>query len=301
MRNETGASVEKNPTITVCDTRTVDQQVNAIPSKIYTDTNTLRYFGTAFRASRLDEDLRDQMIMSPFSVLELIAQLATGGVEEAFSAIQAIPRVHNAAAIGLLPWSDDLIRQTVFGLDPEEDVITPALNNAVNNSLNATTPTVLHHDALQLRNLLIRAKGVAVANFSALLNSWRSEGPITHEAHRTIFASSIARRCGAPTEDVDVNRAIHLLNAFYIFQLEKLAIAAQHANYNAARRANDLYDAEQLVYLSDPTLHFLTSDGGFNRSAASSQFDRIHIAQPASLMDTAQASAIIRDILTNAE
>jgi hypothetical protein len=79
--------------------------------------------------------------------MELLSQLGTEGAEEAFAAIQALPRVHNAAATGMLPLSDDLFRIAIFNLPPGEDTITPALNNAVRNTLNAAKAEDLKEDA----------------------------------------------------------------------------------------------------------------------------------------------------------
>src|ERR1017187_7369097 len=99
--------------------------------KIYTDTNVLRYFGTAFANTSLSEDLQVQLLLAPLALMELISQLGTAGAEEAYKAVHALPRVHNARATGMLPWSDDLFRMSLFNLPPGEDTITPALNNAV--------------------------------------------------------------------------------------------------------------------------------------------------------------------------
>ena len=98
--------------------------------KVYTDTNVLRYFGIAFAEASLAEDLKVQLLLSPLTIMELLSQLGTGGAKEAFAAIHALPRVHSAAATGVLPWSDDLFRVSIFNLPPGEDTITPALKNA---------------------------------------------------------------------------------------------------------------------------------------------------------------------------
>jgi len=66
--------------------------------KIYTDTNVLRYFGTAFAKTSLAKDLQDQLLLSPLSVMELLSQLGTEGAAEAFAAVQAFPRIHNPEA-----------------------------------------------------------------------------------------------------------------------------------------------------------------------------------------------------------
>jgi len=126
--------------------------------KIYTDTNVLRYFGIAFADSSLPEDLQDQLLLSPLSVMELFSQLGTDGAQEAFAALKAFPRVHNPKASGMLPWSDDLFRIALFNQPPGEDVITPALNNALIRALNAEKPDDLRTDAVELRGLLDASK-----------------------------------------------------------------------------------------------------------------------------------------------
>lgn len=160
--------------------------------KIYTDTNVLRYFGTAFAKSSLPAELRCQLLLSPLSVMELLSQLGTEGAEEAFDAIQAVPRVHDANATGMLPWSDDLFRMSLFKLPPRTDTMTPALNNAVINALNAAKAKDLSEDGKEVRALLDEAKGEAAQNFSAVLNSWRHEGPLSRSTKRSSRVPSVA-------------------------------------------------------------------------------------------------------------
>jgi len=40
-------------------------------AKIYTDTNVLRYFGTAFANATLSDDLRNKLLLAPLAVMEL--------------------------------------------------------------------------------------------------------------------------------------------------------------------------------------------------------------------------------------
>ena len=62
---------------------------------------------------------------------------------------------------------------------------------------------------------------------------------------------------------------------------------------------NDLFDAEQLIYLGDPTLHFLTLDKGYlNKVKVSPQRHRIHQLQSSELDDTKTAEAKLREIIS---
>ncbi len=265
--------------------------------KIYTDTNVLRYFGTAFAKVSLAEDLQVQLLLSPLTVMELISQLGTGGAEEAFAAIQALPRVHNAGATGMLPWSDDLFRISLFNLPPGRDTITPALNNAVINILNAAKAEDLRDDGKEMRALLDEAKDETAKNFSAVLNSWKSEGPLSETEHKAIFARSIARRAKYDETKVDVDFVVKSLNALYVFENHRMQVGTQNHDYNVYKHSNDVYDAELLIYLADPTLHLLTSDKGFRHVEKSSQSNRIHIADAACLKNPECATKTVRSIV----
>ena len=74
--------------------------------RIYTDTNVLRYFGEAFTTGTVPQEIAVQLSLAPLAILELLSQLGTEGAENAFAAVQALCRVHNPAACGVLPWSD---------------------------------------------------------------------------------------------------------------------------------------------------------------------------------------------------
>jgi hypothetical protein len=265
-------------------------------TKIYTDTNVLRYFGLAFAEASLPDDLRDRMLLSPLTLMELISQLGTDGAEEAFAAVQALPRVHNSKATGMLSWSDDLFRMSLFDLPPREDTITPALNNAVINVLNAAKAEDLKDEGKEMRALLDKAKGEAAKNFSAVLNDWRSEGPLPEAASREIFARSIARQAGFDETKVDSDSVVKNLDAHYVFENHRMQVGAQNNDYNVSKHSNDVYDAELLIYLTDPTLHLLTSDKGFRRVEKSSQANRIHIADADCLKSHGCATKTIRSI-----
>jgi hypothetical protein len=265
--------------------------------KIYTDTNVLRYFGIAFATAHLGQDLRDQLLLSPLAVMELISQLGTEGAQEAFAAVQALPRVYNAQATGMLPWADNLFRMSLFGLPPCEDTMTPALNNAVINVLNAAKAEDLSDVGKEMRALLDEERYKEAKNFSALINSWRSEGPLLEAERKEIFARSIARQAGFDEAKVDVDSVVKSLNAYYVFDNHRMQVGTQNQDYNVDKHSNDVYDAELLIYLADPTLHLLTSDKGFRRVEKSSQASRVHIADAACLKNSECATKTIRSIV----
>jgi hypothetical protein len=265
--------------------------------KIYTDTNVLRYFGEAFANTTLPDDLRDELLLAPLAVMELFSQLGTAGAADVYAAVHAFPRVHNPAASGMLPWSDDLFKISIFGLPPGENVMMPALNNAINNVLDAKCPEDLFDDGAEMRALLVATKEEAAKQFSDVLDEWRTAGVLEESEHRRIFARSIARRAGFDEDKVDVDAVLSALNALYVFEKTRMKIGASEPEYNVLKHKNDVFDAELLIYLADPSLHLLTSDAGFSRAKNSSQGDRVHVVPADCLRDAKSAEETIRKIV----
>src|SRR5437016_1684238 len=166
----------------------------ALQAKIYMDTNVLRYFGTAFAASPMDEELRNRLLLPPISVLELLSQLATDAAPEVLASIQAMLRVFNPQRTGVLPWSDDFIRMAVFSAPLREGNVTGSLNNAINNCLNAECADDLVADAREVRTLLDVTKTRTTDQFAAVLQGWRAEGRLSEHNDTVVLAKSIARR-----------------------------------------------------------------------------------------------------------
>jgi hypothetical protein len=74
-------------------------------------------------------------------------------------------------------------------------------------------------------------------------------------------------------------------------------VADKH--YKPMNHVNDLFDAEQLIYLGDSTLHFLTVDKGYlNKVKTSPQRARIHRVDGSELDDSKKAEALLRIIIT---
>jgi hypothetical protein len=85
-------------------------------------------------------------------------------------------------------------------------------------------------------------------------------------------------------------------SAYHDFERVKLERALQAKGYNAEKHQNDLLDAEQLIYLGDTTLSFLTCDIDFDRVKNSPQADRITIASPHELADVFKIENLLRRI-----
>jgi hypothetical protein len=267
--------------------------------KIYTDTNALRYLGIACKEMALPLDLRDSLLLSPMAVMELLSQLALEkDAEAAFSTLRAFPNIHNGKASGMLPWSDTAFRVSVFDLPPIADEVIPSLNSAVNDVLDAKNARSVHKLGTRFRQMLDHAKQQKVEDFSNWMKAWRSEGPLSEADHRRAFADSIARSAKVDSAATDADYIVERLNALYLFDNIKIKRAASDKNYNPEKHANDIYDAEFLVYLADPGLHFLTSDKGFRKAEGAIQYRRIHIVRPERLTDASSAIESLRGILS---
>jgi hypothetical protein len=268
--------------------------------KIYTDTNILRYFGEAFAIRYVPPQVAMQLLLAPLAMLELLSQLGTDDAEAAFTAVRALPRVHNPAGTGVLPWTDNFFGISLFRLPLGEDLSISAVNNAVNRVLSADTAAELRIEGEEMRALLDAGKHQAADNFVALRISMQAEGKLDAAEDRRIFAQSIARRAGIDPASVDVVSVLTHLDAHYRFEQQRIQAAYDIPNYNIQKRANDAYDAELLIYLADPSLHLLTCDRGFERVGNSPQANRIHIVTPDDVLDPDRAIATLQTIVNSA-
>lgn len=232
-------------------------------------------------------------------MLELLSQLGTDGADSAFSAVQALLRVHNPAATGMLPWSDDFFRICLFSAAPGHDTTTASINNAVIRVLNAASAAELRGEGEEMRAMLDRGKVESAKNFMNLMDGIKKDGRLKESQDRRIFAESIARRAGVDPATVNVDFVVSALDAHYRFEQRRMDAAIANPNYNIMGRANDVYDAELLIYLADPSLHLLTCDRGFSRVRNSPQANRIHIVSADALRSPDAAIAALEQIISS--
>ena len=268
-----------------------------LPPTIFFDTNVLRYFAKAFRNTPVDPELKRHFAVSPISLLELLSELATNNAEPAFQTIRAFPNIFNTEDLPLLPWEDDVFRTLVFNLPQPQSQLPELLGNATRRVFDATGPADVKEDARQLREMMDRGKLEATEDFARLLDSWRAHGGVDDEEHRGIFAASIAHRAGVPQEGIDVDHVISKLNALWAYESERLTNAASESGYNPHRHENDVYDAQQLIYLAHPDLHFMTCDKGYRKTSTAQQYNRIHWEPVHVFENPEQAMRVMRGII----
>jgi hypothetical protein len=276
--------------------------MKTMPPKIYLDTNVLRYFADAFGNAPLDAELKQHLVVSPISVLELLSEIGTNQAEAAFRTVKAFPNIFDADnPIPLIPWEDEVFRVLVFDQAPQPDQLTERLSNAMARAFHANCVEDIREDAAELRNVLDQAKLRATDDFSALLNSFRQHGALADDEHRRIFANGIAHRAGVPQEGVNVDRVIDRLSALWAYEYEHVMNSAGEREYDPYRHQNDFLDIEQLVYLAHPDMHLLTSDQGFRRARQSAQYRKIRLEPVHILRNPTEASRVMRAILAPIE
>ena len=278
--------------------------------RVYFDTNAFRAIGKALGNAALSEDLRDRVLVSPLSAFEALSQLCTTQGEEVLRQIQAIHNWVDPKRAGLLPWPDDALGITGFGKKVMDADFTQRMQTAFNVCLAADSVESLKEEACKLRDVMDAMKLKFAQNFGRLLKAAKTE------ASKREDSKEEARRQGVPATDwfsnawfqgivnrlgVDPNsRSIaeieSTFNAYREFERVKLLTALANENYSPERHGNDLLDAEQLVYLGSPELHFLTCDKGFARVEQSAQATRIIIVSPNDLSEREKVETQLRKV-----
>ncbi len=263
------------------------------PGMIVPDTVTFRLLGEVFAQDELNPALREPFVLSPITCIEVLSQIAGGGREEVLRQIRAMPHWVNANHVRLLPWMTDVLSINVFGVHREEDM-TPQINAAFEACFQLDGEPLIAA-ARPLRHHLDEIKDETADAFQRLLDSYRAERP-TDETVLDIIITSIGNRLDLPVSQLVLQAARERLSAYLEFELVTLKNAAQAAGYVARNHRNDIFDVEQLVFLSEPGLHFLTLDRGFSRIAQSAQRDRIHVVPRDQFGTPESVEALLRTI-----
>jgi hypothetical protein len=264
-------------------------------ASLYLDTDAFRAVCRAFRAHSPPDHLRSRVVLSPITICEVLAQLASpegGNILEVMRSLhQWIDKEHGQ----LLPWPDAALSELVLGVK-REDPFFDAISTSLNICLNATDISEVREASEKLKVALEEIKDFYADHFSQLMNLWRANKP-GEEEFREVFLSGMAQRLQVDERVLKAANIPVVLSAYYNFEFAKLNIGAANHAYNARKHANDLLDAEQLVYLADPRLHFVTCDRGYkDKVAASEQSRRIHSYGPEILARPEDAEAMIEQV-----
>ena len=260
---------------------------------LYFDTDVLRKLGQAFRSVSLPVNVREKITLSPISALEILSQLT---VESAGDVLASIQRMRNwiPDPVGMLDWPDTFIAQVVFEKQLD-DKLYEQVGNALNACFQAGSANELKEPAAHLRDMLDELKHRQARRNQDFIQDYRTR-PADDQELRMAFTEAVSSRVGSQPGERPVERITSSLSAYFEYQTKKLSRALVNPNYNFFSHLNDILDAEQLVYLATPELHFLTGDGGFGSVQESEQRVRIHVAEHAQLTGTAAATALLSEL-----
>ncbi len=178
----------------------------------------------------------------------------------------------------ILDWPDGFILTRIFGKSGSDEALRTD-GKSLNVCLEAGGPDEVKDSAKALKDLVDRVK---------LQQAQRDQGVVERLRGQTVdwsqdaqfFATGVANRVGVKLEPGAEKRVSELLSAYFEYSSKMLRTALGDSNFSFLRNQNSALDAEQLVYLADPALHFLTLDHGFSSVTKSPQKSRIHILRP---------------------
>jgi hypothetical protein len=249
-----------------------------MPGLVYFDTDAFHRIGACFSARGLTPELREKILVSPLTVFEVLSHLTLKRNDEIMAHIHAIHNWVNPQKAGLLPWPADAIAMIGFQKAPGADDFTNRIQTSINVCLATDSPEELREVAGELKDTMDKMKDSSAADFARLVEACRKD-PLTSERFSQLWIKGIADRAKVdpscrPSADV-----VSALSAYHEYEEERLKVAVNNPQYRPDK--NDILDSEQLLYLGDPLLHFLTCDGGYlARTKKSPQAARIHKVSP---------------------
>ena len=225
--------------------------------KVYFDTDAWRVIGHALSADGLPASLRERVVLSPITVLELLSQLALSSKgERILREVQSVRNWVDPTHGEMLSWPNVAIAHFGFGVS-----LPTVLDNAATNLnavLNADSVAEVRAPASVLMDALKQVKVTTVGEFRQLIELWR-KGELTVDSFDEVWLAGVAKRVGVDPTQYKKEDVIAALSAYHEFERQKLLIAVKDPQYKPENHANDLLDAEQLTYLADPRLHLLTA------------------------------------------
>lgn len=272
--------------------------------RLYCDTNVFRYFSSAFANDELPQEIREAIAVSSISAVELLSQLCESSAAQAFAAVQALWN-WLPSRVPLLDIPPVFIRVHTVGDDDSGQVAFEKVTNALNKSLNARSAAQLRDASKELRCFLQQAKlsdaqrRADTVNRMRQLLRQRNRTKLTNQELRTGFMASIATRAGIEPTHPSVKAFCDRVEAYYQYETIRLqrAIENPHINLLSKKCQNDLFDAEQLLYLFADQLCFLTTDRGYLHLLTLQQGNRIRIAKIEELVTAESAIRVMREIM----
>src|ERR1039458_6070493 len=235
---------------------------------VYFDTDCFHHFASTFETRTLSVDLRDKILFSPMTMKEVFSHLAVEWGPLVHQQIKGLANWVNKGHVGLLPWMSDAVANFAFGIPIQDDGFTRGMQENINELLNYQLADVFEA-ATARRDELDKTKTEYAGYFKETAEFFRTN-TLTENKFTEIWLNGIKRRLHLEDNATPAAQVVDALSAYHEFEFSKLKLAVANKNYNFEKNRNDLFDAEQLVYLKDPSLHFMALDRGYLRNVVKS-------------------------------
>ena len=148
-----------------------------------------------------------------------------------------------------------------------------------------------------LKDLVDRVKLQQAQRDQGMVERLRGQ-PVDWSQDAVFFATGVMNRVGVKLEPGAEKAVSEFLSAYFEYSSKMLRTALGDPNFSFLKKQNSALDAEQLVYLADSALHFLTLDRGFSSVTKSPQKSRIHILSPEMLKDAKVVVEKLRELIS---
>lgn len=274
-----------------------DRKDSVVYRRIYFDTDCFHHFARTFADNPLPNDLRENILLSPVTMMEMLSHLARHWGDDVHEQIRGMKNWLNCSHAMVLPFMDEAISVIGFGAKVVEDGYTKHLQDDINNCAVAELwelQKVAEARDTEIQNI----KAQYARSFEDVVAHFRNT-QLTENAFTDLWLARFRRVSAAEAHPKTNAEVVTAFSALHEYEYEKLKVAVADPHYKPMNHVNDLFDAEQLIYLGDPTLHFLTVDKGYlNKVKTSPQRDRIHRVDGSELDDLEKAEALLRKITT---
>jgi hypothetical protein len=223
--------------------------------------------------------------VSPMTLSEILVGIGQGA-EKHFEANRAPLRVLCP------PYKTDFLRMPlhfalenvlrdhrgVDGLEPKDFRLQARV------TLQARTKSLLMSGGVVLPEVTTHSHGMNLDLIVSFMQAGRRDGVDSltklragqlQRSDPVAWAQNLVGKLGKTITPEEGARLSSRLDAAYRFE-DALMDFAEQGSYNFSKHGSDWIDAQQLFYLCDPVVHFLTLDGGLKRRVSDSpQRDRI--------------------------
>ena len=268
----------------------------------YFDTSVIRQLRIGLREHPLSQEVKNQIVLSPLSVLELISQIAVVP-DAALGAIHAMRSWLDPGHAVLLGWLDVFVAHWVFATEIRDDVST-GLSRVLTTCYETEAPNdKLIEDAGALLKFLTTAKqrkATLLSDAAKAIRQTPGDNSIANlrSAARLAVADGLRARAGSTPQEISSDAISASLPGYFEYHMDLIARAIPDEKYDffSPKHLNDHFDAEQLLLLADPSQHYFTADTGYSGTAKVEP--RIHVLEARNLVDPAIGADFITEEIT---